>query len=87
MAAKLTHILNFKAKFHKEFELFSKKAYANNGGHFTIVSITKKSNLSMEDLIMYLSSGRSSIHHGFRAIVRGCACRFWVANCSCTFTP
>ena len=31
MAAKLTHILNFKAKFHKEFELFKKKVYASNG--------------------------------------------------------
>ena len=35
MAANLTQILNFKANFHKEFELFSKKKiYANNGGHF-----------------------------------------------------
>ena len=31
----LTQILNFKANFHQEFELFSKnKIYANNGGHF-----------------------------------------------------
>ena len=42
MAANLTQILNFKTNFHKEFELFSKKNYANNGGHFKIVSITIK---------------------------------------------
>ena len=43
MAANLTQILNFKANFHQEFELFSrKKNYANNGGHFKIVSIIKK---------------------------------------------
>ena len=43
MAANLTQILNFKANFQQEFELFSdKKMYANNGGHFKIVSITKK---------------------------------------------
>ena len=35
MAANLTQFLNFKANFHQEFELFSrKKIYANNGGHF-----------------------------------------------------
>ena len=32
MEANLTQILNFKANFHQEFELFSKKNYANNGG-------------------------------------------------------
>ena len=43
MAANLTQILKFKANFHQEFELFSrKKNYANNGGHFKIVSIIKK---------------------------------------------
>ena len=32
--ANLTHILNFKANFHTEFEpFFPKKIYANNGGH------------------------------------------------------
>ena len=45
MAANLTQILNFKANFYQEFELFSlfskKKIYANNGGHFKIVSIIK----------------------------------------------
>ena len=41
MAANLTQILNFKANFHQELELF-KKNYANNGGHFKIVSIIKK---------------------------------------------
>ena len=46
MAANLTQILNFKANFHKEFELFSKKQfYANNGGHFKIVSIKKLNKL------------------------------------------
>ena len=35
MAANLTQILNFKANFHQEVELFSrKKIYANNGEHF-----------------------------------------------------
>ena len=36
MPANLTQILNFKANFHQEFELFLKKTYfyANNGGHF-----------------------------------------------------
>ena len=43
MAANLTQILNFKANFHQEFKLFSKKKiYANNGGHFKDVSIIKK---------------------------------------------
>ena len=43
MEANLTQILNFKANFHQEFELFSeKKIYANNGGHFMIASIIKK---------------------------------------------
>ena len=43
MVANLTQILNFKANFDQEFELFSKnKIYANNGGHFKIVSIIKK---------------------------------------------
>ena len=37
--ANLTQILNFKANFHTEFEPFFKKKYANNGGHFKIVSI------------------------------------------------
>ena len=38
--ANLTQILNFKANFHTEFEpFFKKKIYANNGGHFKIVSI------------------------------------------------
>ena len=41
MAANLTQILNFKANFDQEFELFSKKNYTNNSGHFNIVSITK----------------------------------------------
>ena len=41
MAANLIQILNFKVNFHQEFELFSKKNYANNGGHFKIVSIIK----------------------------------------------
>ena len=41
--ANLTQILNFKANFHPEFELFfKKKNYANNGGHFKIVSIKIK---------------------------------------------
>ena len=38
--ANLTQILNFKANFHTEFEpFFKKKKYANNGGHFKVVSI------------------------------------------------
>ena len=43
MAADLTQNLNFKTNFHQEFEPFSKKNYANNGGHFNIdiVSIIK----------------------------------------------
>ena len=41
--ANLTQILNFKANFHTEFEpFFKKKIYANNGGHFKIVSIKIK---------------------------------------------
>ena len=41
--ANLTQILNFKANFHTEFEpFFKKKNYANNGGHFKIVSIKLK---------------------------------------------
>ena len=41
--ANLTQILNFKANFHTEFEpVFKKKIYANNGGHFKIVSIKIK---------------------------------------------
>ena len=41
--ANLTQILNFKANFHTEFEPFlKKKSYANNGGHFKIVSIKIK---------------------------------------------
>ena len=45
MAANLTQILSFKANFHQEFELLKKTRknfYANNGGHFMIVSIIKK---------------------------------------------
>ena len=43
MEANLTQIHNFKANFHQEFELFSEeKNYADNGGHFKIVSIIKK---------------------------------------------
>ena len=39
----LTQILNFKANFHTEFELFfKKKINANNGGPFKIVSIKIK---------------------------------------------
>ena len=41
--ANLTQILHFKANFHTEFEpFFKKKNYANNGGHFKIVSIKIK---------------------------------------------
>ena len=41
--ANLIQILNFKANFHTEFEpFFKKKNYANNGGHFKIVSIKIK---------------------------------------------
>ena len=40
--ANLTQILNFKANFLTEFEPFKKKNYANNGGHFKIVSIKIK---------------------------------------------
>ena len=41
--ANLTQLLNFKANFHTEFEpFFIKKIYANNGGHFKIVSIKIK---------------------------------------------
>ena len=44
--ANLTQILNFKANFHTEFEpFFKKKNYANNGGHFKIVSIKIKNNI------------------------------------------
>ena len=52
--ANLTQILNFKSNFHTEFEpFFTKKIYANNGGHFKIVSIKiKKIILSTEDLII-----------------------------------
>ena len=40
--SKLTQILNFKANFHQEFELFSiNKIHANNDRHFKIVSIKK----------------------------------------------
>ena len=50
MAANPTQILNFKANFHLEFELFPlppKKNNANNGRHFKIVGIIKKTlNLS-----------------------------------------
>ena len=53
MAANLTQILNFKADFHQEFELFSKKIYANNGGHFKIVSIIKKRVLLLIDYGTY----------------------------------
>ena len=43
MTANLTQILNLKANLDQEFELFwTKKIYANNGGHFKIVSIIKK---------------------------------------------
>ena len=42
MAANLTQILYFEDNFHKEFELFSINNYANNGGHFWIVSIIIK---------------------------------------------
>ena len=38
MAANLTQILNFKANFHQEFELFSKKSYANNGRHLNTLT-------------------------------------------------
>ena len=42
MAANLTQILNFKANFQKEVELFSEiEFYANNGGHIKIVGIMK----------------------------------------------
>ena len=41
MAANLTQILNFKVNLHQEFELFFFKVYADNGGHFKIVSIKK----------------------------------------------
>ena len=40
--ANLTQILNSKVNFHTEFEPFFKKKYANNGGHFKIVSIKIK---------------------------------------------
>ena len=42
--ANLTQILNFKSNFHTEFfePFFKKKNYANNGGHFKIVSIKIK---------------------------------------------
>ena len=47
MAANLTQILNFKANFHQEFELFSKKKiYANNGGHLDCQHNKKILNLS-----------------------------------------
>ena len=43
MLANLTQILNFKANFQQELELFSEEQnYANNGRHFKIVSIIKK---------------------------------------------
>ena len=42
MAVNLTQIINFKANFLQEFELFSQKNYANNGRHFKIVSKIKK---------------------------------------------
>ena len=45
MAANVTQILNFKANFHQEFELFKKKyanKLSNNGEDFKIVSIIKK---------------------------------------------
>ena len=43
MAANLTQIVNLKANFHQECELFSKiEMYANNDGHFKIVNIIKK---------------------------------------------
>ena len=41
--ANLTQILNFKVYFLTEFErIFKKINYANNGGHFKIVSIKIK---------------------------------------------
>ena len=56
--ANLTQILNFKANFHAEFEpFFKKKIYANNGGHFKIVSII----LSTEDLIISKNSSNIKV--------------------------
>ena len=41
--ANLAQILNYKVNFRTEFEpFFKKKFYANNGGHFKIVSIKIK---------------------------------------------
>ena len=62
--ANLTQILNFKANFHTEFEpFFKKKIYANNGGHFKIVSIKiKKLILSTEDLIISKNSSNIATH-------------------------
>ena len=41
MEANLKQILSFKSNFH-QLNYFQKKNYANNGGHFKIVSIIKK---------------------------------------------
>ena len=61
--ANLTQILNFKANFHTKFEpFFKKKIYANNGGHFKIVSIKiKKLILSTEDLIISKNSSNIKV--------------------------
>ena len=54
MAANLTQILNFKANFHQEFELFPpQKNYAKNGGHFKIVSIIIKKNIKFVHIRPY----------------------------------
>ena len=68
--ANLTQILNFKANFHTEFEpFFKKKIYANNGGHFKIVSIKiKKLILSTGSCAVLQSLIKSYIY--FRKIRR-----------------
>ena len=48
LEANLTQILHFKVNFHTEFEpFFKKKIYANNGGHFKIVSIKIKNKIKI----------------------------------------
>ena len=71
MAANPTQILNFKANFHKEFELFKKKKlYANNviirqiwGGHYILYFLLLFSSKYNNNLYFVLKTWDITVHY------------------------
>ena len=69
MAGNLAQILNFKANFHQEFELFSpKKVYANNDGYlksFAVAICPAAGQIAFEIFLLFVRLHCMGLHYDY----------------------